>query len=269
MCTSIADGGRRCFSHEKLDSTTNLKKRMKKAQNEQDAEGFKNARNDYLTTEEGIEKLESEEKFEIAEKFRARRNKLIDQYNRETGASMAHFASYSSRRRRAGTSSQPLWSKTGKHRVTKTIYSPKGFTQSGVHKNGTFYDDEGFDAHGYDQQKFNRDGFDSQGYGRDGFHHSTKLDRQGYGKSGFNRSGYNRGGFYLDGFHRETAIHEATGTRFNPEGVDAENYGTDGFHIETGLDRESYDRNGYNYWHGTNRNGVDRIQPKQAGSNRV
>lgn len=67
MCTSIADGGRRCFSHEKLDSTTNLKKRMKKAQNEQDAEGFKNARNDYLTTEEGIEKLESEEKFEIAE----------------------------------------------------------------------------------------------------------------------------------------------------------------------------------------------------------
>ena len=58
--------------------------------------------------------------------------------------------------------------KCGIHRITCLIYgldgwskygiNEKGFLKNGLHKNGTKYDDEGFDINGYNEQNLDRNG---------------------------------------------------------------------------------------------------------------
>ena len=72
-----------------------------------------------------------------------------------------------------------FWKKFGRDK--------RGFNRKGIHKNGTRFDDYGYDVKGFDRDGYNLYGFDKDGYNRKGF------DKNGYDKNGRNVNGkYNR-----------------------------------------------------------------------------
>lgn len=230
MCQSIADGGRRCFTHTKHAGPDHWKEKAKKAKHAGDKDALNEAMVEYYTTEEGIEKLENKGEYEKAENSRKRRNRLIDEYNQEYGYNMPHFPARTvrlerKRKQAAANAKKPVWSKAGIHRDTGTRFSPRRWSQDKKHElTGDIYDPEGYDI---------------EGYGKDGFHKETGLDRQGYGRDGYdvhgrNRAGRNRGGYdrrgldehgwTVEGWNFEGTLHRDTGTNLDPDTFDVNDW---------------------------------------------
>ena len=79
-------------------------------------------------------------------------------------------------------------------------YDENGFDQNGRHRNGTFYDDNGWDAWGFDD------------YGR--HYNGTFYDDRGYDAEGFDR----RGRHYATGTFVDENGYDACGRHFKFEG---------------------------------------------------
>jgi len=80
----------------------------------------------------------------------------------------------------------------------------RGFNQKEIHKNGTKFDDFGYDITGYDKNGYDRNGFDKNGYDISGFNEDGyKIDGRNangkynrlYDKKSYIKSRYNREGF--------------------------------------------------------------------------
>lgn len=82
--------------------------------------------------------------------------------------------------------------RNGIHR-NGTAYDDCGFDINKVHKNGTHYDDQGFALDGYNAQDYDRNGYDRNGFNQQGY------DQDGYGRDGFNQIGFTRAGYGQDG----------------------------------------------------------------------
>lgn len=100
-----------------------------------------------------------------------------------------------------------------------------GFDSKGVHRNGTYLDDNGYGADGFDKDGFNPEGYNRRGFDKHGFD-KNGFDRLDHGRSGYNREGYSKLGF-------------------NKEGLDKDGFDKDGFNPR-GFDRSGFDRQGYN-----------------------
>ena len=146
------------------------------------------------------------------------------------------------------------------------MYDSYGFDPSGLHRNGTLYDDAGYDAKGFfrplvmNMLRFHRNGtlFDQDGYSYFGFdrdlrHRVTgsEFDSDGFNFEGYNTQGVNRRGFfgsngYLhsdgtlsthdpDGFNlmgfNEAGIHYLTGAELSDCGVNYLGFTEDGFNV--------------------------------------
>jgi hypothetical protein len=230
VCYAKKHGGFRCRSHE----AANAKKKLKKAKEGEDPADIKAATVEYLSTEEGIEQLEDQGKLELAEKFRALRNRKITSHN-------AHWQ----------TNHKLMEPRAVRLRKKAPAYNLRGFDQNGIHREtGTTYDPRGWDQRGHHQDtrtEFGPDGFnvagtDAEGYGRDGF-------KNGYNRQGFNKQGWDREGYLPNGFHHRTGLDRngyddegwaRTGLHaFTGKPYDADGYGRDGYHHITGLNRET------------------------------
>lgn len=92
-------------------------------------------------------------------------------------------------------------------------YDARGFDGStGLHANGSYYDDQGYDIFGYDGSGFDPAGYDHDGFDRDGRNH-LGVDTQGYDRDGYNVRGFNR-----DGIHRNRTLYDDAG--FDIQGYD-------------------------------------------------
>lgn len=201
MCQSLAEGGRRCFSHTTHAPAKHWKKKLVEAKKQNaSADEIKAIQVEYLTTEEGIETLLSKGKNDLAARFIARRNSLIDSYNIRYHGSKPHYVPRS-------------------RRPVKRIWDTNGIH----HETGTSYDAEGYDRAGYDSQGYDRSGYDRAGYDKAGFN-PRGFDRYGYDKAGFNRFGLDREGFGVDGWNQKGTLHRKTGTSYDPEGCDVNGY---------------------------------------------
>lgn len=159
-------------------------------------------------------------------------------------------------------------------------YGADGFDEDGVDREG--FDREGFgsddrDREGFDREGYGKDGYDRKGFNRNGMNRYTKTkfdifgrDAEGYDKRGFDGRGYDREGFNAfgwdnEGTNKETSTkydvygwsqygkeHQETGTKYDPEGYDAQGFN------ESGLDREGYDRQGFN-GEGYDRRGFNKL----------
>ena len=118
----------------------------------------------------------------------------------------------------------------------KEGYNRRHFNEKGMHKNGTRYDNDGFDYLGYDKEGYNKNGYNGKGYNKEGIYIN-------YGISGFDINGYDEEGFDRRHFN-EQGMHR-NGTRYDYYGYDKEGYDKDGFNKE-GCDREGFDKNGLN-----------------------
>jgi hypothetical protein len=101
-------------------------------------------------------------------------------------------------------------------------YDERGFIKNTAkHKNGTKYDDKGFDKFGYDKKGYNKEGLDKYGttrnivpsitkYDEGGFikntarhKNGTKFDDQGFDKFGYDKNGFDKNGFDKCGHPRK------------------------------------------------------------------
>ncbi len=115
-----------------------------------------------------------------------------------------------------------------------TAFDEHGFDASGHHRNGSLYDDEGYDAQGFDGSARNRGGFDPYGFDQLGF------DQYGYNFDGFDAAGFNRDGRDSAGFDRNGRNLRG----FNRDGLNLD--GT--LYDARGFDQHGYDRRGrYDY----------------------
>lgn len=227
MCQSIADGGRRCFTHEMDASAKKWLKEMSKAKKARDKEALQKAKREYCLTEEGVEELEELGEYEKADKFRNHRNKLIDEYNAKWNYDMPHMESRPVRQERrrkqaALNTKKPMWSRAGNHRDTGTKFNPQGWSKDKLHEaTGTRYDPEGYDSEGYGVDGYHRlTGRNRTGYNRAGY---DKFDRDigGYHRvTGLNKQGWDKAGYNADGWHRTGSHHRDTGTNLDPQGFD-------------------------------------------------
>ena len=80
----------------------------------------------------------------------------------------------------------------------------RGFDRKGIHKNGTRFDDFGYDIKGYDKNGYDVNGFDKNGYDVSGFNKDGyKIDGRNingkfnrlYDKQSYTKDKYNREGF--------------------------------------------------------------------------
>ncbi len=85
------------------------------------------------------------------------------------------------------------------------VFDVRGFLGSGLHKNGTNYDDLGYDVFGYDLL-----GYDVEGYDRNGFD-GAGWNRTGRDAEGYDREGRNARGFNRYGIHRNTTLYDEQG----------------------------------------------------------
>lgn len=226
MCTSIANGGRRCKKHEAQAA----KNKMKKAKESGNAEDIKAAKIEYFLTEEGIEQLEDAGKDELAEKFRGMRNRKIELHNAHWGT--AHKTMPPRKIRRAPAYNlRGFDAKAKTHRDTGTLYDKQGWDIDGNHRDThTQFGPDGFNSVGLDAEGFSRDGF-----------------KNGYNRAGFNKQGWDREGYMPSGFHHKTMLARS--------GFDAEGWARTGIHATTGkpYDADGYDRNGYHRITGINK----------------
>lgn len=204
MCQSIAEGGKRCFSHEGHAPAKEWKKKIQEAREASaPAEEIRSLQIEYLTTEEGIESLLSSGKDELARKFIARRNAIISAYNRRTGSSKKPYKPVISE-----------WNHAGIHRSTGTAFDPEGFNRKG-------YDSEGYNRSGYNRAGYDRSGFNAEGY-----------DGEGYNRKGYNRFGLDRQGFDAAGWNQKGTLNKHTGKPYDRNGLDL-----NGVNIVDSLDR--------------------------------
>lgn len=226
MCTSIANGGRRCKKHEAQIA----KNKLKKAKESGDAAEIKAATVEYLQTEEGIEQLEEAGKDELAERFRLKRNQKIELHNAHWGTNHRTMAPRRIRRA-AAYNMRGFDAKSKTHRDTGTLYDPNGWDIAGNHQ----ATHTPFNADG-----FNVSGIDADGYNREGF-------KNGYNRAGFNKNGYSRDGYLSNGFHHATMLDRS--------GYDADGWARTGIHASTG---EPYDADGYDRWGYHNITGINK-----------
>ena len=106
-------------------------------------------------------------------------------------------------------------------------YDQYDFNRNKIHRNGTKYDNEGFDADGMGKDGYDRFGFDINGFDRDGYNRLgfdiNGFDRDGYNESGYDingydRNGYNKQGFNKNGMHKSGNLYDEKG--LNVDGVD-------------------------------------------------
>ena len=115
-----------------------------------------------------------------------------------------------------------------------SAFDDRGFDVIGRHRNGSLFDDEGYDAQGFDGNARNRGGFDPYGFNQLGF------DQYGYNYDGFDASGFNRDGRDYAGFDRNGRNLRG----FNRDGLNLD--GT--LYDARGFDQYGYDRRGrYDY----------------------
>lgn len=69
-------------------------------------------------------------------------------------------------------------------------YDRRGFNNEGKHRNGTYYDTEGYEISGYDRR-----GFDRNGKHRNG----TVFDNDGYDVEGHDKYGFNKNEIHFNG----------------------------------------------------------------------
>ena len=152
------------------------------------------------------------------------------------------------------------WYTSRDYKKKSKIYDSSGFNCYGVHRNGTRYDEngynqDGFDANGYDANGYNQDGFDVNGYDANGYDKSgynksgydrRGFDRFGYGKSGYNRQGYDKFGYNRAGYNQQG--YNKLGYKrdgFDANGYDSNGYNKAGFDVN-GYDSKGFDKDGYN-----------------------
>lgn len=134
-----------------------------------------------------------------------------------------------------------------KHNANR--YNIRGFKADMVHRNGTKYDNEGYDYYGYNSKgynnknmhisgsKYNEEGFDYQGYNSLGFN-SYKHYRNGskYDDFGFDHIGFNRQGLHKNG------------TKYDVKGYDIDGYNSNGFNEKLiHKNGTRYNNYGYNF----------------------
>ena len=149
----------------------------------------------------------------------------------------------------------------------RCVFALRGFTQLGIHRNGTRfsddgYDVDGFDKHGYDKDGYGRTGFNRKGLDKDGYDR-TGYDKNGYDRKGFNRAGFNENGYDKDGFNRAGFKDGYDRNGFNLAGFDKDGYNKDGYNKD-GYDRMGYDAAGYDK-RGFNRRGFDKEGYSRSG----
>lgn len=170
------------------------------------------------------------------------------------------------------------------HKITKGAYHEKGFDHNETdkwgddkrgfrkiryynifyHKNGTKFDDEGYNYEGYD-----KDGYDQNGYNKHGFNrqhiqkNGTEYDSNGYNYKGYDKDGYDKRGFKLDS-EKEIYIHK-NGTEYGNFGFDYRGYNKEGFNYR-GYDKEGYYKDGYK--DGFDREGFDKQGLNKQGLTR-
>lgn len=98
--------------------------------------------------------------------------------------------------------------KSGRFDYDEDGYNIYGFNRYQRHRNGTYYDDEGYDYRRINKKGFNKEGthyrtgalFDERGYRENGEYY---YDEEGYDYRGFNESGRDRDGYNQYGVNRE------------------------------------------------------------------
>lgn len=124
----------------------------------------------------------------------------------------------------------------------KEGYNRKGFNEKGIHRNGTKYDNEGFDYWGYNKETgYNRKGYDKYGYNKnfeiDDESPLSETDRNILNALGYKNNGLDDRGFRFD------EIHHITRTRYDEQGYDINGWNQEGINIET---QSEYDSKGFN-----------------------
>lgn len=122
----------------------------------------------------------------------------------------------------------------GNKMISIIEYDERGFIKNTAkHKNGTRYDDDGFDKYGYDKYGNKKDSLNAENnkymkskkpdlskYDERGFikyttkhKNGTKYDDNGFDKYGYDKCGYDINGFNRDGYYRN-------GTKYDDKGFD-------------------------------------------------
>lgn len=127
-----------------------------------------------------------------------------------------------------------------------------------IHKNGTKYDDDGFDYYGFD-----KDGYDVRGFKKVRYHSRLFIHKNGtrYDDDGFDYSGFNKEGYDKEGYNKsgfnEKGFHR-NGTRYDDKGFDREGYDKEGYN-KLGFNEKGFHRNGTEYDDkGYNKDGFDK-----------
>ncbi len=118
-------------------------------------------------------------------------------------------------------------------------FNKNGFNNFLIHKNGTYFDDKGYDYSGYDIKGYDIKGFNRQGYDKNGY------DNNGYDSDGFDLNGYNKRQFNENKIHKNETI-------YDDQGFDFYGYNINGFNNKsihkngTKFDELGYDIDGFN-----------------------
>lgn len=133
-----------------------------------------------------------------------------------------------------------------------TAHDERGFDATGLHRNGSLFDDYGYDLQGYDQ-----DGFDVQGFNRAGGYRAApapEVTVPWYDARGFDTAGLNANGTCYDDLGYDVFGYDMLG--YDIEGYDRNGFDGAGWN-RAGRDAEGYDRDGRNV-RGFNRYGIHR-----------
>ena len=133
-----------------------------------------------------------------------------------------------------------------------SAFDERGFDASGHHRNGSLFDDYGYDLNGYD-----REGFDAQGFNPAGEYRAAPTPEDAapwYDARGFDNTGLNANGTYYDDLGYDVFGYDTLG--YDIEGYDRNGFDGAGWN-RSGMDAEGYDREGRNA-RGFNRYGIHR-----------
>ena len=133
-----------------------------------------------------------------------------------------------------------------------SAFDERGFDSSGYHRNGSLFDDYGYDLNGYD-----REGFDAQGFNPAGEYRAAPAPEVAlpwYDARGFDNTGLNANGTYYDDLGYDVFGYDTLG--YDIEGYDRNGFDGAGWN-RSGMDAEGYDREGRNA-RGFNRYGIHR-----------
>jgi hypothetical protein len=131
-------------------------------------------------------------------------------------------------------------------------WDERGFDASGLHGNGSLFDDYGYDLQGYD-----REGFDIQGFNRAGEYRDAPVPEVAapwYDARGFDIAGLSVNGSYYDDLGYDFFGYDLLG--YDIEGYDRGGFDDSGWN-RLGIDIEGYGRDGRNA-RGFNRYGIHR-----------